>query len=111
MNKDRLKIYIMFDGRCAYCGDKLKSNFHIDHVNPKYKGGINSKENLYPACPRCNIRKSVFTIEQFRHEISEQVNRLRRNSNQFRLAESFNQIYVTNYPVVFWFEKYNEGNF
>ena len=108
MNKDRLMVYKMFDCKCAYCGEKLKSNFHIDHTDPKYRGGKDDKENKFPACPRCNIRKSVFTIEQFRHEISEQVNRLRRNSNQFRLAESFNQIKETNAPVIFWFEKYKD---
>ena len=106
MNKSRIILWTMFEGHCAYCGEKLGKRFHADHIDPKYRGGKDAIDNLYPACPRCNIRKSVFTIEQFRHEISEQVNRLRRNSNQFKLAEAFGQVQATGQDVVFYFEKH-----
>ena len=96
----------MFDGHCAYCGHPLGKVFHADHVDPKYRGGEDDIENLFPACPRCNIRKSVFTVEEFRHEIAEQVNRLRRNSNQYQLAESFDLVRATGQDVVFWFERH-----
>jgi hypothetical protein len=110
MTKDtRETLRAKFDGRCAYCGDFLSNVFHIDHIDPKYRGGKNDVKNLFPACPRCNIRKSVFTVEEFRHEIAEQVNRLRRNSNQFQLAECFGQVRATGYDVVFWFEKHPIG--
>jgi 5-methylcytosine-specific restriction endonuclease McrA len=106
MNKDRIILWKMFDGKCAYCGEKLGKRFHADHIDPKYRGGRDARENLYPACPRCNIRKATYTVEEFRKEISKQVEVLRNNSRPFRLAEDFNQIIPTNEPIVFWFEKY-----
>jgi len=106
MNKNRILLWKMFDGKCAYCGGKLDKRFHADHIDPKYRGGKDAKENLYPACPRCNIRKATYTVEEFRHEIDKQVDVLRNNSRPFRLAEAFGQIRVTGQEVVFWFEKY-----
>lgn len=106
MNKTRTLVYMLYDGRCAYCGEKLGKLFHADHIDPKYRGGKDDKKNLYPACPRCNIRKATFTVEEFRHEIAEQVNRLRRNSYQYKLAEAYGQVESTGADVVFWFEKH-----
>jgi 5-methylcytosine-specific restriction endonuclease McrA len=103
---DRAKLRAMFGGKCAYCGRLLGNHFHADHINPKYRGGKDDIENLFPSCARCNIRKSIFTVEEFRHEIAEQVNRLRRNSNQYQLAEHFGQVKETGQDVVFWFEKH-----
>ena len=119
---DREKIRNMFDGCCAYCGKDLKKTFHVDHIKPIYRGrflsgdyrekrsdiiGKDEIDNMFPACPRCNIRKGTWTIEQFRKEISEQVNRLRLRSSQFRLAEDYGLIVDRSYTsVVFWFEKY-----
>jgi 5-methylcytosine-specific restriction endonuclease McrA len=121
MNKsDREKIKNMFGGKCAYCGKNLEKTFHVDHVKPLLRGwneewkhrsiraGKDEIDNLFPACPRCNRWKSTWTIEEFRHEIEEQVNRLRLRSAPFRLAEDYGLIMVvdTNKPIVFWFEEY-----
>lgn len=114
----RKRIRAKFGGKCAYCGQELKDTFHIDHVNPLYRGWIMGKpswhgedeeSNLFPACPRCNLRKSALSIEAFRYEISAQVERLQRNSAAFRLAYDYNQIQKTGYDVVFWFEKHKES--
>lgn len=61
--------------------------------------------NLNPACGPCNHRKRTHPLEEFRAEIAAQVQRLRRDSNQFRLAERFGQVEATGKPVVFWFER------
>lgn len=60
-------------GKCFYCGDELTEldyldeggkvvsthrQWHIDHVKPLSKGGDYSNENLVPACPNCNMKKS-----------------------------------------------------
>lgn len=45
-------------GRCAYCREPVKKDeIHIDHIQPKAKGGSNARRNLQICCPDCNIRK------------------------------------------------------
>jgi 5-methylcytosine-specific restriction endonuclease McrA len=111
--RDRIKS--KFGGKCAYCGCELGKTFHVDHIVPIYRGvktpraGHDTEENMHPACPRCNRRKNVLGIEEFRAEIAEQVNRLRRDSSAFRIAEDFGMVEATESPVVFWFE-FEEGN-
>ena len=116
---ERKQLREMFGGKCAYCGKPLGKVFHADHVAPIYRGWTNSEkpkragedvdENLFPACPRCNIRKSTLSVEDFRAEIAMQLKRLRRDSSAFNLAEDFGIVSETGNPVVFWFEKYRES--
>jgi len=47
--------------QCRYC--RLRqvgqaSVFHIDHINPRSKGGATVAENLALQCPHCSLRKS-----------------------------------------------------
>ena len=110
---DREKIRNRFGGRCAYCGKYLGERWHADHVAPIYRGwadkprhaGVDDEENLFPACPRCNLRKMTLSVEDFRKEIAAQVDRLRRDSPAFRLAEDFGLIMATGNRVQFYFEK------
>ena len=110
--RDRSAIKVMFGGRCAYCGKLLGNKWHADHVAPIYRGwgdkpahaGKDNRGNLFPACPRCNLRKSALSLEDFRHEIAAQVYRLRRYSAAFRLAEDFGLIAETGNLVGFFFE-------
>ncbi len=44
--------------RCAYCGT-FRKRLTIDHVVPISKGGAHSKENVVPACGRCNSAKGA----------------------------------------------------
>ena len=116
---DRKRLREMFGGKCAYCGKLLGKVFHADHIAPIYRGwidvsrlrhsGKDVEENLFPACPRCNIRKATFSVEDFREEISMQLKRLQRDSSAFNLAEDFGIVSETRRPVVFWFEKYRES--
>jgi hypothetical protein len=110
----RDRVRLMFGGKCAYCGVYLEKTFHMDHVEPIYRGwverpsrsGIDVEDNLFPSCPRCNLWKKAFSVEEFRNEISLQIERLRKYSAPFRLAESFGMIKESEVPIVFWFEKY-----
>ena len=105
---DREKLRYKFGGKCAYCGEELTSKFHADHVKPQYLGGTDEDDNLFPACPRCNIWKRTYSIEEFRSEIANQINRLRRDSSAFCLAEDFGLVNAIISPPVFWFEKYKD---
>ena len=116
MNKsDREMIRNMFGGKCAYCGKHI-DKFEIDHVKPIYRdreekpehSGKDETDNCFPACKRCNRWKATLSVEMFREELSKQVERLRRDSAPFRLAEDYGLIVEDRSfkPVVFWFENY-----
>lgn len=110
----RQKVYEKSNGFCWYCGcDISKSKWQADHFKPIFRGwdkkperaGEDTFENLVPACAKCNNHKKTFDIEQFRYEISQQVERARKSSTNFRTAERYGMIEVIEKPVVFWFEK------
>jgi hypothetical protein len=135
--KQRADLRMMFGGKCAYCGTELpERGWHADHVEPVIRGSaiieVSAAErertgythrlkptgqvfrpeaqrvdNFYPACAPCNIFKSTFPVEFLRQEIAAQVERARKTSSNFRVAERFGLIAVTNAPVQFWFEKFN----
>lgn len=46
-------------GRCYWCGEKVDSSYHEDHVLPLSKGGSDGLENTVIACPMCNVRKQA----------------------------------------------------
>lgn len=51
---------------CRYCGN-TNGPFHIDHMIPLSRGGLNTLENLTVACKTCNLRKHTLTAEEFKH--------------------------------------------
>ncbi len=51
----------------------------------------------------------TFSVEELRHQISKQVERARKTSVNFRLAERYGLIEITEAPVVFYFEKIKDG--
>lgn len=107
-----------YSGKCAYCGCELPDRWQVDHIEPVFRNwsdedmklhikkprGTDTIENYNPSCPRCNRWKSTFTIEQFRREISMQIDRLNRDSPQFRLAIDYGIIKETKKDVKFYFE-------
>lgn len=50
-----------FDHRCAYCCQPA-SPLHKEHMTPISRGGADDRENVVPACPRCNARKHTRTL-------------------------------------------------
>lgn len=116
----REEVYRKYKGKCAYCGVEIKyENMHIDHIVPIYRkstyaeldrcgikrGSGGDIENLNPSCPTCNLSKSTFTLENWRNEISLKIDRIRRDSTNFRLLENYNLINVISRNVIFYFEK------
>ncbi len=99
------KVLEKYDYHCAYCGCCIKDRACIDHIVPYDAGGSSEIDNLNPACPKCNNWKFTFSIEQFRMELSKQVDRARKYSRNFLMAERYGLVKETKEPVVFYFEK------
>jgi len=119
---DRKAIHQKFGGHCSYCGREIEFNkMQVDHLVPIYRGwenktlegfglerGEETEENLYPSCARCNRWKSTWSLEDFRKEISMQIERLNKYNNNYRMAKDFELITETKAQVVFYFEKYKK---
>jgi len=103
---ERAIIAAKTNNRCGYCGIKLKKRFHIDHIVPFCKDGSSCNiENLLAACPTCNRFKSSMTLNQFRNELSRQVERAEKYSVNFRMARKFGLISVKRKAKIkFYFE-------
>ena len=50
--------------KCFYCG-KAVSDFEVEHMFPKSRGGSNSIDNLTLSCHDCNEKKGTLTAEEF----------------------------------------------
>ena len=50
--------------KCFYCG-KSVSNFEVEHMIPKTRGGSNRIDNLTLSCHECNQKKDTLTAEEF----------------------------------------------
>jgi len=49
--------YAKQQGKCYWCGIKVKKHFEIDHIVPISRGGSNDPSNLAIACSYCNRSK------------------------------------------------------
>jgi 5-methylcytosine-specific restriction endonuclease McrA len=123
LSKDiRLLVWEKYGKKCAYCGVDLEyKKMQVDHIEPKFRGstdeevknynrtkGEDGLSNLNPSCARCNRWKSTYTLEQFREEISKQCERLKRDSNQYRMAMDYGLIKETSKDVLFFFERFQD---
>ena len=50
--------------RCFYCG-KAVSDYEVEHMLPKARGGSNHIDNLTLSCHDCNETKGILTAEEF----------------------------------------------
>ena len=59
--KDIEKLFVLQRGLCAssWCGEKLRDNYHVDHIVPFALGGNNGALNIQLLCPTCNLRKGA----------------------------------------------------
>ncbi len=117
MKINRKEIYDKLNGHCAYCGCEITiKEMQVDHIYPQFlahhfRGNdgcikdVHAIINLNPSCRVCNKWKSTWTIEEFRHEIKMQIQRLRQYSASFRLSERFGLISFNEGEIVFYFEK------
>ena len=56
----RESIYQAWDNKCAYCGEIATS---LDHIVPRFKSGCSNRNNLVPACCKCNSNKASSKME------------------------------------------------
>lgn len=112
---NRQAVYEKYGGHCAYCwtgtkGTKIAfKDMEIDHYWPAHLSHLKPEDpdrfdNLLPTCKKCNRAKMGYRPEEWRTELSKQVQRLRKNA-QFDRALRFGQIEITESPIVFYFEK------
>lgn len=113
-------IKAKFGGKCAYCGCILGDKWHADHVqavrrNDFFKKGADPEhperdciENLYPACPPCNIDKHSMSVNDWRHVIQRSNEVLLRDVATFRRAVRYGLVALNAEPIVFYFEKHEQ---
>jgi len=58
----REHIYESWDYKCGYCEELATS---LDHVIPRFKSGSSNRNNLVPACRRCNTSKASTKMEEW----------------------------------------------
>lgn len=98
-------IYDKFGGCCAYCGKELEwKDMQVDHVMPLRKGGSDTRDNMFPACRRCNHYKGTLTLEQFRETLSLIPQKLMRDSYIFKVGCDFGFWDEKPKDVKFYFE-------
>ena len=57
---------------CSYCGGPLgETNWVVDHIFPKSRGGMNSRGNAAVCCKTCNNRKTHFLPEEWLRFMAE----------------------------------------
>lgn len=118
---DRQEVYNKCSGHCAYCGIEITfKQMQVDHIKPLYRNdkvetlevwgverGTDEMDNLNPSCARCNKWKSTFSLEMFRTIVENSIERLERDTPNFRLAKDYGLLNITKNKVIFYFEKEN----
>jgi 5-methylcytosine-specific restriction endonuclease McrA len=116
---DREQVWLKCSGHCAYCGVEITmKQMQVDHIKPLYRNdnvttlevwgverGTDDVDNLNPSCPRCNKWKSTYSLETFREIVQTSINRLERDTPNFRLARDYGLLKVTPDSVIFFFER------
>lgn len=91
--KIRRYVFEKTQGHCAYCGNRISLDFHIDHIIPASRGGSDDIENLVPSCQLCNLTKNDRTDEEFRYFLFSQTASQARDSIIARMKK-FSSIFT-----------------
>jgi 5-methylcytosine-specific restriction endonuclease McrA len=116
---NREEVLLKCDKRCAYCGVEITlKQMQVDHIQPHWHTfteqqasqanivkGSHDLDNLNPSCARCNKWKSTYSVEHFRKVVETSLDRLERDTPNFRLARDYGLIEVIEKPVIFYFER------
>ena len=103
---EREAVYKKMGGHCAYCGQEITLHeMQIDHVIPIKQSGLNTMDNLLPACRSCNHYKHTMPVERFRAMLERELEILEKNSVAYRNAVRFGLVIPAPHKIVFFFEK------
>src|SRR5688572_16588646 len=59
----RDKIFLIYKGRCAICGNFLEDGWEADHIIPWSLDGKTIVANGQPTCITCNRKKGISIME------------------------------------------------
>lgn len=91
--------------KCFYC-DKEVSNFEVEHMLPKVKGGSNSIDNLTLSCHSCNQKKGTLTAEEFikqtlpAEKVAKKLKQLSKEKRLFKYMAHMNATRWTLYDAI-----------
>lgn len=69
----RNNVWLRDEGRCQYCLTDIGiSDFTIDHVVPKTRGGKSTWENVVVSCYSCNQEKGEKPLQECRLKLHKQ---------------------------------------
>ena len=124
MKIDRKAVYDKFNGHCAYCGNPIHFEaFQVDHIVPKHLGhfyksitmknhvngkgeNVDSLENLFPSCRRCNHYKRGETLQSFRVTM-ETLHKRIMDIYICKVAKDYGIISIKPFDGLFYFERIN----
>ena len=116
MKKLRMKVWLKYNKRCAYCGKILEyKDMQIDHMTPKYEydmyshpkislSELNGFDNLMPSCRRCNHYKRKCDLEGFRHLMKTLHERI-KDQYISKVAIDYGIMEIKSFNGKFYFEK------
>ena len=91
--------------KCFYC-DKEVSNFEVEHMLPKAKGGSNRIDNLTLSCHSCNQKKGTLTAEEFikqtlpAEKVAKKLKQLSKEKRLFKYMAHMNATRWTLYDAI-----------
>ena len=88
----RQSIYDAWNSKCAYCEEVATS---LDHIVPRFKSGSSNRNNLLPACRRCNTSKASTKMEDW-YQQQEFYNEVRISRIKAWIAQEVIDIFVYN---------------
>ena len=87
--------------KCFYCG-KTVSDFEVEHMTPKARGGTNRIDNLTLSCHDCNQKKDTLTAEEFIQQtlsIKKAATKLKQLPNEKRLFKYMAHMNATRWTL------------
>ena len=91
--------------KCFYCG-KTVSNFEVEHMLPKSRGGSNRIDNLTLSCHSCNQKKGTLTAEEFikqtlpAEKVAKKLKQLSKEKRLFKYMAHMNATRWTLYDAI-----------
>ena len=64
--EDVSNLYATQGGSCYYCSVDIEGSYHIEHMTPLSRGGMNDVSNICLACAPCNLKKHTKTADEFK---------------------------------------------